>query len=81
MRQAAARAFKRVKEDSSDTPDSDGEFSSGSEFKLSGTDSVESDVQSDESRASSDFNPFDDDSDSEGKFVFKFFFMLNFYIC
>ncbi|XP_075218729.1 protein strawberry notch isoform X1 [Lycorma delicatula] len=69
MRQAAARAFKRVKEDSSDTADSDGEFSSGSEFKLSGTDSVESDVQSDESRASSDFNPFDDDSDSEDPWV------------
>lgn len=63
IRQAAARAVKRVKADSSD--DSDGGSTSGSEFKLSISDSAESEFHSEESNLSSDFNPFDDDSDSE----------------
>lgn len=67
VRQAAARAIKRVKhhKDSSDS-DSEGGSCSDSDFKLSASDSDQPDSQSEESNVSSDFNPFDDDSDSEG---------------
>lgn len=65
MRQAAARAVKRVRKDSSDS-DSERGFSSDSEFKLSVSDDSAGEI-SEESNVSSDFNPFDDDSDSEGK--------------
>ncbi|XP_074000099.1 protein strawberry notch isoform X3 [Rhodnius prolixus] len=63
IRQAAARAVKRVRADSSS--DSEMGSSSGSEFKLSLSESGESEFHSEESNMSSDFNPFDDDSDSE----------------
>ncbi|XP_039298334.1 protein strawberry notch [Nilaparvata lugens] len=68
VRQAAARAVKRVRKDSSES-DMENGFSSGSEFKLSGGSSPESEVHSDDSRASSDFNPFDDGSDSDDPWV------------
>lgn len=60
--------MKRVRADSSS--DSEMGSSSGSEFKLSLSESGESEFHSEESNMSSDFNPFDDDSDSEGKFFF-----------
>ncbi|GLH00308.1 Protein strawberry notch [Gryllus bimaculatus] len=67
VRQAAQRAVKRVRMDSSDSEISEEEErergSSGSEFKLSASDS-ESESASD-SQASSDFNPFYSDSDSD----------------
>ncbi|XP_014249419.1 protein strawberry notch-like [Cimex lectularius] len=64
VRQAAARAVKRVRADSS-ASDSEAGSSSGSEFKLPMSDSAESEFHSEESNTSSDFNPFDDDSDGE----------------
>ena len=76
VRQAAARAIKRVRADSSD--DSDAGSSSGSEFKLPVSDSGESEFHSAESNLSSDFNPFDDDSDSEGKCDFLNIICFNF---
>ncbi|XP_046682665.1 protein strawberry notch isoform X3 [Homalodisca vitripennis] len=66
VRQAAARAVKRVRKDSSDS-DSERE-SSDSEFKLSVSDESAGEI-SEDSNASSDFNPFDDDSDSEDPWV------------
>lgn len=67
VRQAAQRAVKRVRMDSSESEISEEEErergSSGSEFKLSASDS-ESESASD-SQASSDFNPFYSDSDSD----------------
>lgn len=68
VRQAAARAVKRVKEDSSDS-ESDMGSSSDSSFKISGSESAHTESQSDDSNVSSDFNPFDDDSDSEDPWV------------
>lgn len=68
VRQAAQRASKRVKMSSSEESDSESErdgSTSGSEFKLTGSDSAESDSPSEDSNASSDFNPFDTDSDSD----------------
>nr|CAD7432398.1 unnamed protein product [Timema monikensis] len=67
MRQAARRAAsKRLRRDSSDDSDFDkNSNSSDSEFKLSGSDSNESEVLTDDSNASSDFNPFYMDSDSD----------------
>lgn len=64
VRQAAARAVKRVRKDSSDS-DSEKGFSSDSDFKLSGAEDSPGEI-SDDSNISSDFNPFDDGSDSEG---------------
>uniref|UniRef100_A0A0A9Y5M8 Protein strawberry notch n=2 Tax=Lygus hesperus TaxID=30085 RepID=A0A0A9Y5M8_LYGHE len=66
VRQAAARAVKRVKADSSG---SDSGSDSGSEYKMSLTDSGESEFHSDDSNVSSDFNPFDDGSDSEDPWI------------
>jgi hypothetical protein len=63
VRRAAQKATKRVRMDSSDE-DSDLR-SSGSEFKLSASDSDDSDEASEDSNASDDFNPFDEDSDSD----------------
>lgn len=69
-RQAAQRASKKVRSWSSEDEISDeernGGHSSGSEFKLSGSESEE-DNKSDEeiSNPSSDYNPFDSDSDSD----------------
>lgn len=68
VRQAAARAVKRVKEDSSDS-ESDMGSSSDSSFKISNSESAHSESQSEDSNISSDFNPFDDDSDSEDPWV------------
>lgn len=70
VRQAAARAVKRVKANSSDSESEHGS-SSGSEFKLSPSISEESDFHDEDSNASSDFNPFDDDSDCEGLCFFR----------
>ncbi|KAL1110543.1 hypothetical protein AAG570_008071 [Ranatra chinensis] len=64
VRQAAARAVKRVRGDSSGN-DSDAGSSSGSEYKLSISESADSDFNSEDSNISSDFNPFDEDSDGE----------------
>ncbi|XP_017785168.1 PREDICTED: protein strawberry notch isoform X2 [Nicrophorus vespilloides] len=66
VRQAAARAVKRNKWSNSDSDKSDSERSSaGSEFKVSdGEESEISDGNSD-SAQSSDFNPFNSDSDSD----------------
>lgn len=69
VRQAAARAVKRVRKDSSES-DSERGFSSDDDFKLSATDDSIGEV-SEDSNASSDFNPFDDDSDSEGEELFN----------
>ena len=70
VRQAAQRASKKVRPWSSEEEiseeDRNGGHSSGSEFKLSGSES-EDDNKSDEeiSNPSSDYNPFDSDSDSD----------------
>ncbi|KAG8237954.1 hypothetical protein J437_LFUL016299 [Ladona fulva] len=62
----AAQKAKRVKYSSSDESDSERERnSSGSEFKLTASDSEESEERSEDSQASDDFNPFYDDSDSD----------------
>lgn len=64
MRRAAQKASKRVRMDSSED-DSDAR-SSGSEFKLSDSESGgDTDDPSEDSNASDDFNPFDEDSDSD----------------
>lgn len=70
VRQAAQRASKKVKtwstdDDVSEDDRNGGGRSSGSEFKLSGTESEEENRSDDESNASSDFNPFYSDSDSD----------------
>lgn len=72
VRQAAQRASKKVRAWSSEEEISEEDkngannsgHSSGSEFKVSGSDS-DDDNPSDESNLSSDFNPFYDDSDSD----------------
>lgn len=74
VRQAAQRASKKVKtwstdDDVSEDDRNGGGRSSGSEFKLSGTESEAENQSDDESNASSDFNPFYSDSDSDaGKY-------------
>ena len=70
VRQAAQRASKKVRPWSSEEEISEeernGGHSSGSEFKLSGTESEEDNKSDDEvSNPSSDYNPFDSDSDSD----------------
>ena len=80
VRQAAQRASKKVRHWSSEDEISEedknggagggGGHSSGSEFKLSGSESEDDHRTDEESNASSDFNPFDSDSDSDaGKFI------------
>ncbi|KAK9727917.1 C-terminal domain on Strawberry notch [Popillia japonica] len=64
-RQAAAKALKRNKWSTSDSErNSDSEHTSGSEFKMSDAESEISEEHSD-SNQSSDFNPFNSDSDSD----------------
>lgn len=64
-RQAAAKALKRNKWSTSDSErNSDSEHTSGSEFKMSDGESEISEEHSD-SNQSSDFNPFNSDSDSD----------------
>jgi len=69
IRQAAQRATKKVRSWSSEEEISDeeknGAHSSGSEYKLSGTESEDDHHTDEESNASSDFNPFFSDSDSD----------------
>ncbi|XP_044737863.1 protein strawberry notch isoform X3 [Chrysoperla carnea] len=61
-RQAAVRAAKKAKQSASS---SGSEFESGSEYRLSGSESEHSDEANSDSNASSDFNPFYSDSDSD----------------
>jgi hypothetical protein len=82
IRQATQRASKRVHTWSSgeeiSEEEKNGNNSSGSEFKISGTDSEE-EIRSDEdiSNLSSDYNPFDSDSDSDvGKFKLLVIFVI-----
>ncbi|XP_015606574.1 protein strawberry notch isoform X2 [Cephus cinctus] len=69
IRQAAQRASKKVRAWSSEEEiseeDRNGGHSSGSEFKLSGTESEDDNHTDEESNVSSDFNPFYSDSDSD----------------
>lgn len=69
IRQAAQRATKKVRSWSSEEEISDeeknGAHSSGSEYKLSGTESEDDHHTDEESNVSSDFNPFFSDSDSD----------------
>lgn len=70
VRQAAQRASKKVRawsseEEITDEDRNGGAHSSGSEFKLSGSESEEENRSDAESNVSSDFNPFDSDSDSD----------------
>ncbi|XP_043289667.1 protein strawberry notch isoform X2 [Venturia canescens] len=70
VRQAAQRASKKVRtwsseEEISEEDKNGGHHSSGSEFKLSGSDTEEDRRTDEESNASSDFNPFYSDSDSD----------------
>lgn len=70
VRQAAQRASKKVRtwsseEEISEEDKNGGHHSSGSEFKLSGSDTEEDRRSDEESNASSDFNPFYSDSDSD----------------
>ncbi|XP_046831906.1 protein strawberry notch isoform X1 [Vespa crabro] len=69
VRQAAQRASKKVRAWSSEEEITDeeknGDHSSGSEFKLSGTESEDDHRTDEESNISSDFNPFYSDSDSD----------------
>ncbi|XP_012539722.1 protein strawberry notch isoform X2 [Monomorium pharaonis] len=69
IRQAAQRATKKVRSWSSEEEISDeeknGAHSSGSEYKLSGTESEDDHQTDEESNVSSDFNPFFSDSDSD----------------
>lgn len=69
IRQAAQRASKKVRAWSSEEEISDeernGAHSSGSEFKLTGSESEDDHHTDEESNASSDFNPFFSDSDSD----------------
>lgn len=69
-RQAAQRASKKVRawssEDEISEEERNGGHSSGSEFKLSGSESEEENKSDEEiSNPSSDYNPFDSDSDSD----------------
>lgn len=73
IRQAAQRASKKVRAWSSEEEISDedrnGAHSSGSEFKLTGSESEDDHHTDEESNVSSDFNPFFTDSDSDtGKY-------------
>jgi len=61
VRRAAAKANKRVRMDSSGSD----ARSSGSEFQLSSESGSESEERSEEEEGSDDFNPFDEDSDSD----------------
>ncbi|KAM0733955.1 Protein strawberry notch [Formica fusca] len=69
IRQAAQRASKKVRAWSSEEEiseeDRNGAHSSGSEFKLSGSESEDDHHTDEESNVSSDFNPFFSDSDSD----------------
>ncbi|XP_071638840.1 protein strawberry notch-like isoform X2 [Temnothorax longispinosus] len=69
VRQAEQRATKKVRSWSSEEEISDedrnGAHSSGSEYKLSGTENEDDHHTDEESNASSDFNPFFSDSDSD----------------
>ncbi|XP_011349493.1 protein strawberry notch isoform X3 [Ooceraea biroi] len=69
IRQAAQRATKKVRAWSSEEEISDEErncaHSSGSEFKLTGSESEDEQHTDEESNVSSDFNPFFSDSDSD----------------
>ncbi|XP_066601044.1 protein strawberry notch isoform X2 [Prorops nasuta] len=69
VRRAAQRANKRVRawssEEENSSEEKNGGHSSGSEFKLSGTESEEENHTDEESNVSSDFNPFYSDSDSD----------------
>lgn len=85
VRQAAQRASKKVRAWSSEEEITDeernGAHSSGSEFKLSGSESEDDHPTDEESNISSDFNPFFSDSDSDtGKFRFRklsrFFYLI-----
>lgn len=74
VRQAAQRASKKVRAWSSEEEitddDRNGAHSSGSEFKLTGSESEDDHHTDEESNISSDFNPFFSDSDSDvGKFL------------
>ncbi|XP_034947420.1 protein strawberry notch isoform X2 [Chelonus insularis] len=69
VRQAAQRAYKKVRgwssEEENTDEDRNGGHSSGSEFKLTGTESEDENRSENESNVSSDFNPFYSDSDSD----------------
>ncbi|XP_020285283.1 protein strawberry notch isoform X5 [Pseudomyrmex gracilis] len=70
VRQAAQRASKKVRAWSSEEEvfseeDKNGAHSSGSEYKISGSESEDDQHSDEESNASSDFNPFFSDSDSD----------------
>ncbi|XP_014483079.1 PREDICTED: protein strawberry notch-like isoform X2 [Dinoponera quadriceps] len=69
VRQAAQRASKKVRAWSSEEEITDeernGAHSSGSEFKLTGSESEDDHHTDEESNISSDFNPFFSDSDSD----------------
>ncbi|XP_012223697.1 protein strawberry notch isoform X3 [Linepithema humile] len=70
VRQAAQRASKKVRawsseEDEISDEDRNGAHSSGSEFKLTGSESEDDHHTDEESNVSSDFNPFFSDSDSD----------------
>ncbi|KAK0087083.1 hypothetical protein PV326_005306 [Microctonus aethiopoides] len=71
VRQAAQRATKKVRAWSSEEEitdeDRNGGHSSGSEFKLTGTESEEENHSDNESNQSSDFCPFASDSDSDAE--------------
>jgi len=82
IRQAAQRATKKVRSWSSEEEISDedrnGAHSSDSEYKLSGTESEDDHHTDEESNASSDFNPFFSDSDSDvGKYQSHKFLFCN----
>lgn len=63
-RHASSRNVKRVK----DSSDSDSKSDNDSDFKMTESESEISEEHSDDSEASSDFNPFiEDDTDSDGK--------------
>ncbi|XP_050441174.1 protein strawberry notch [Adelges cooleyi] len=65
-RQAASRHIKRMK----DSSESESKSDNDSDFKMSESESEISEEHSDDSEASSDFNPFiEDDSDSDGPWI------------
>lgn len=63
VRRAAAKAVKRVRRNSSSSA-SDAGSTSGSEYKFMSSEDNESEI-SEEGNVSSDFNPFDEDSDGD----------------
>lgn len=86
IRQAAQRASKKVRAWSSEEEiseeDRNGAHSSGSEFKLSGSESEDDHHTDEESNVSSDFNPFFSDSDSDaGNFAQSFYFVIYILFC